>query len=128
MSIVIFRKAELDFLLNSPMGTVGRHLAEKGRRIVVAAKAQVGVDTGRLRASIHMRHLRSSAGQYIEVGSSVRHALAHHEGTRPHMIFPTRASVLRFSAGGRVIYTHMVRHPGTKPNKYLTDNLYLIRL
>jgi hypothetical protein len=127
MATIIFRRKELDTLLNSPLGLVGRHLAAKGRKIVVAAKAQVGVDTGRLRASIHMRHLRSAAGQYIEVGSSVRHALAHHEGTRPHMIVPNRARVLRFSAGGRVVYTHMVRHPGTRPNKYLTDNLYLIR-
>lgn len=127
MATIIFRRKELDTLLNSPLGLVGRHLAAKGRKIVVAAKAQVGVDTGRLRASIHMRHLRSAAGQYIEVGSSERHALAHHEGTRPHMIVPNRARVLRFSAGGRVVYTHMVRHPGTRPNKYLTDNLYLIR-
>ena len=124
---VVFRPAELDTLLNAPGGTVGRHLASVGRSIVAAAKGQVGVDTGRLKASIHMRHSRSGVGQYIEVGSPLKHALVHHEGSRPHLIVPNRSQVLRFTAGSRVIYTHMVRHPGTRPNRYLTDNLYLIR-
>lgn len=124
---IVFRRPVLDNLLNQPGGAVGRHLASVGRRIVLAAKRQVGVDTGRLKASIHMRHSRSGVGQYIEVGSSVKHALVHHEGSRPHLIVPNRAQVLRFTAGTRVVYTHMVRHPGTRPNRYLTDNLYLIR-
>lgn len=127
MATVIFRKKELDTLLNSPTGTVGRYLALKGAILMRAAKDQVGVQTGKLRASIHMRHSRRGAGQFIEVGSPLKYALMHHEGTRPHIIVPNRARVLRFSAGGRVVYTHAVRHPGTRANKYLTDNLYLIR-
>jgi hypothetical protein len=124
---VVFRPAEIDTLLNSPAGTVGRYLAAVGHQIMIAAKQQVGVDTGRLKNSIHMRHFRSGVGQLIEVGSSLNYALLHHEGTRPHLITPNRAQVLRFSAGSRVIYTHQVKHPGTRPNRYLTDNLYLIR-
>lgn len=124
---VVFRPAELDTLLNSPAGTVGRHLAAVGHQIMIAAKQQVGVDTGRLKNSIHMRHFRSGVGQLIEVGSSLNYALLHHQGTRPHLITPNRAQVLRFTAGSRVIYTHQVKHPGTRPNRYLTDNLYLIR-
>ena len=42
-------------------------------------------------------------------------------------ITPDTAEVLRFSSRGRIVYTRVVRHPGTKPNKYLADNLYLIR-
>ncbi len=124
---VVFRPKSLDHLLNEPYGPVGRHLNERGRRIVVAAKGQVGVKTGRLKSSIHLRHDRDIRGQYIKVGSPLRYALAHHEGTRPHMIVPNRSRVLRFSAGARVVYTHMVRHPGTRANKFLTDNLYLIK-
>jgi hypothetical protein len=124
---IVFRPAALDNLLHEPSGTVGRHLAAVGRRIVAAAKQQVGVDTGRLKNSIHMRHVRAGVGQFIEVGSPVKHALVHHEGSRPHLIVPNRAQVLRFTSGSRVIYTHTVRHPGTRPNRYLTDNLYLIR-
>jgi hypothetical protein len=124
---VVFRPAAMDTLLNSPAGTVGRHMAAVGYKIMIAAKQQVGVDTGRLKNSIHMRHFRSGIGQLIEVGSPLKYALLHHEGTRPHLITPNRAQVLRFTSGSRVIYTHQVRHPGTRPNRYLTDNLYLIR-
>jgi hypothetical protein len=124
---VVFRPAALDTMLNSPAGIVGRHMAVTGLQIMIAAKRQVGVDTGRLKNSIHMRHFRSGIGQVVEVGSPLKYALMHHEGTRPHLITPNRAQVLRFSSGSRVIYTHAVKHPGTRPNRYLTDNLYLIR-
>jgi hypothetical protein len=125
---VVFYKPVLDEVLKSPNGMVGRYLAERGRRIVIAARMQAGVKTGKLKASIHMRHeVGGTSGQYVKVGSSLHYALLHHEGTKPHIIVPNRASVLRFSSGGRVIYTHAVRHPGTRPNRYLTDNLYLIK-
>lgn len=126
MAIVNIRKAELDFLLNNPSGSVGRYLARKGSMITVAARAQVGVRTGALRASIHMRHLRDSRGQFVRIGSSLNYALLHHEGTKPHLITPNRAQVLRFVKGSRVVYAHAVMHPGTKPNKFLTDNLRLV--
>ena len=125
--VVVIRKAELNFLLDSPSGDVGRYLARKGRMVQVAAMAQVGVRTGALRSSIHMRHLRDSRGQFIKVGSSLNYALLHHEGTKPHIIVPDRATVLRFVSRGRVVYAHAVMHPGTKANRYLTDNLKLVK-
>jgi hypothetical protein len=124
---IIFRPRALDFLLNDPYGPVGRHLFARGRIIMAAAKNQVGVKTGRLKASIHMRQERDPLGQQVRIGSPLSYALMHHEGTRPHIITPNRSQVLRFTSGGRVIYTHAVKHPGTRPNRYLTDNLYLIR-
>lgn len=123
---VNIHKTELDFVLNNPSGDVGRYLARKGRIITIAAKAQVGVRTGALRASIHMRHLRDSRGQFVRVGSALNYAYLHHEGTKPHVITPNRAQVLRFTTRGRVVYAHAVMHPGTKPNRYLTDNLRLV--
>lgn len=124
---VVFNKPAMDEMLRNPSGMVGRYIAERARRVVVAAKMQAGVKTGRLKNSIHMRHMRGGpAGQYVMVGSNLHYALLHHEGTKPHLIVPNRSTVLRFSSGGRVIYTHAVRHPGTRPNRYLTDNLYLV--
>lgn len=117
----------LDKLLNSPRGNVGAYLFIKGQKIRTAARAQVGVDTGALKGSIHVRQGRTGPGQYVEVGSPLSHALMHHEGTKPHVILPSRAKVLRFTSGSRVIYTRMVKHPGTRPNRYLTDQLYLIK-
>ncbi len=127
MATVVIRRAELDFMLNNPSGDVGRYLAKKGRIIQAAARAQVGVRTGALRASIHMRHLRDSRGQFIKVGSSLNYALLHHEGSKPHIIVPDRATILKFATRGRVVYAHAVRHPGTKANRYLTDNLKLVK-
>ena len=116
---------ELDFLLNNPAGNVGRDLAKRGRKVLDAARSQVGVDTGRLKASLKSNQSRDARGQFVMVGSKLNHALMHHEGTRPHIITPSRSQVMVFNKGGRVIYATQVRHPGTKPNRYLKDNLYL---
>ena len=114
-------------MLNNPSGDVGRYLAKKGRIVQAAARAQVGVRSGALRSSIHMRHLRDSRGQFVKIGSALNYALLHHEGTKPHIIVPNRATVLRFVSRGRVVYAHAVMHPGTKANRYLTDNLNLVK-
>lgn len=122
-------RGEFDRYFNAPSGTTGRYLANRGRLIVAAAKAQVGVDTGALRSSIGMTHYRGVGGQYLRIGSNNKIALIHHEGTRPHAIEARdQHKMMRFSSGGRTIYTRKVRHPGTRPNHYLTDNLKLIRV
>jgi hypothetical protein len=41
------------------------------------------------------------------------------KGTRPHEIRPVNASVLAFEIGGRIVFTPLVRHPGTKPNPFM---------
>jgi len=115
-------------MLNGVGGKVHNHLIRRAKAIIIAAKRQVGVDTGTLRASIHMRHRRSARGQSVWIGSIEPIALVHHEGTRPHTITPARAPAMRFSAGGRMVYSRTVRHPGTKPNRYLSDNLYIAHL
>lgn len=119
-------KQPLDNLLTAPSGEVGRHLAAKGALITAAAKAQVGRKTGALRASIHMRHKRNTRYQYIEVGSKLKYARMHHEGTKPHLIYPQKKTVLRFFSKGQIVHTHLVRHPGTRPNRYLSDQLKLV--
>lgn len=126
---VVFKedKVGFDYVFRSTRGPVGLYLRRIGSRILAAAKSQVGVRTGALRASLHMRHFRDPRGQYIRIGSSMKYALLHHEGTRPHLILPRKRQVLRFYSRGQIVVTHMVRHPGTRPNRYLTDNLKLVR-
>jgi hypothetical protein len=51
---------------------------------------------------------------YIVVGTEDEIWQYQDEGTRPHPIVPRNAKVLRFPAGGRVVYTKRVNHPGTK--------------
>ena len=137
--ITTFNYAEIDKLLNSPSGNTGRHLEKKAERLRDAARMQAGFNTGRLRRSIRVYGLRRSAmGQQIQIGSSVPYALMHHEGTRPHMIYPKNHRFLKFkpgrgaSAGWNVladgsVLARKVRHPGTKPNRYLSDSVKYIR-
>jgi len=113
----------MDYMLTNPNGDVGKYLSSRGKLVTALAKRQVGVRTGALRASIHMRHLRDSRGQYLWIGSELNYALLHHEGSRPHMITPNRAKMLKFQSRGRTVFAHVVMHPGTKANKYLSDNL-----
>lgn len=122
---ITWNKTELGMLLDNPEGPVGRDLARRGRKVLIGATIQVGVDTGRLKKSLKMTHERGTRGQFVMVGSKLNYALMHHEGTRPHIITPNRAQVMVFNKGTRVIYATSVRHPGTKANRYLKDNLYL---
>jgi hypothetical protein len=113
----------LDKLINDPDGEVGRYLSKKGDQIRAIARSRVGVRTGRLKATIHKRHLRDPRGQYVLIGNDAPYAYYHHEGTRPRTIRPTSSKVLKFTSRGRVVFAHQVLHPGTKPNKYLLDAL-----
>ena len=120
-----WNNAGLDYLLKNPLGPVGRSLSKRGLRVANAARRQVGVDTGALKRSISISHKRDARGQFVRVGSPLSYALMHHEGTKPHIITPHRSQYLVFTKEKRVIYATSVRHPGTEPNRYLTDNLYL---
>lgn len=113
----------LDNLLNNPNGDVGNYLKGKGREILTMAKSLVGVRTGTLRNSLHMRHMRDARGQYVWVGSTLDYALAHHEGTAPRTITPKNGKVLRFTSRGSIVYAHSVQHPGTRANRYLSNAL-----
>lgn len=124
--VFVPNKVGMDFVLKNPYGTVGSFLRAGANKVTAAAKAHVGVNTGALQSSIKYTQERTSYGQRVVIGSSLGYALAHHEGTRPHRITAKSGGMLRFSKQGRVIYSRSVMHPGTKPNKYLSDNLPLV--
>lgn len=123
---IVWRQIPLDVLLKQPQGEVGRWLRKRGTMIQSAAKAQAGIKTGALKASIKLIHERTVFGQMLTIGSPLSYALVHHEGSRPHVITPKNAKMLRFTSKGRVVYARTVLHPGTRPNRYLADNLYMI--
>jgi hypothetical protein len=50
------------------------------------------------------------------------------EGTRAHEIRPRFKKVLRFTAGGRVVFAMRVRHPGTKANDFFERGSQRARL
>ena len=130
-----WRAVPVDTLLNNPYGPVGRDLYRRARNVQQAAKGigprrrQVGVNTGRLRDSIQIKQSRRPGGQWAggqraEVGSDLPYALLHHEGSRPHVILPVRRKALSFPVKNGIIVTKRVNHPGTRPNPYLSANLY----
>jgi hypothetical protein len=148
--IVTWDNAALAALEREQRRPIVRDLIRRGNRVQQAARRQirfghVGVGGraarhGRLnlRDTIHVRLVHGGAYTgflggdesglpVVTVGSEDPIALLHHEGTRPHVIVPRNAAYLVFwsDRAGRVIYTKRVMHPGTKPNRYLTDNLHL---
>lgn len=117
---------ELREYLNTPKGDLWPYLHVRGKDAVAGAKAMVGVRTGALQRSIHMKHLGNVTGQYIWIGSKLNYAYAHHEGTRPHIITakPGKELVFRGSRSRVLVHTPVVKHPGTRPNPYLRAQLY----
>jgi hypothetical protein len=125
ISTLTLNREVLDRALNNPNAEqVGAWMRKRGDLALGAAKRQVGVKTGALRRSLRMSHLRNSTGQYLTIWTMNSIAYIHHYGTRPHIIRPKQGNkVLKFSRGSQVVYTRVVKHPGTKPNPYLTDQL-----
>jgi hypothetical protein len=126
-TIYVENKGSTFHLLKDPTGVVGRYMFERGLKIMAAAKVKVGKTTGALAASINISQEPTTTGQKMTIGSPLRYAFYHHEGTRPHLIRADSGGFLRFSSRGRIVYSRQIMHPGTRPNRYLTSFLYMVR-
>lgn len=129
------------FVLRGPQGPVVRSLFKEAEYVKKDAKRRVGVGTvppagprrtrrpGTLRDSIVKRIANRGGEISVEVGSDDEIALWHHEGTRPHQITPRRAPRLVFywAKVGSVVSFPRVSHPGTQPNRFLTDAVRALR-
>lgn len=96
-------------------------LRRVGPMVVNRAKILAPVDTGRLRASIGPpQYSRTwTLRPQVTVSANVDYAQMVHDGTRPHIIRPRNAQVLRFLVNGRVQYARVVHHPGTRARPFL---------
>lgn len=115
-------------VFESQSGLVGRDIDRRATRVQQVAKSLVGTRyaTGRLRRDITKRWVTSRSGRMvIQVGSAnVKHALMHHEGTKPHIIRAKNAKVMRYvNRDGNVVFAQRVFHPGTRANRYLEKAL-----
>lgn len=128
--------AEVARLMRDGQGGIFRFMSVIGDRIKTNAKARVGVyrkdprdpiprrrRPGTLRDSIVKRVTIVGGDIVVLVGSDDEIALIHHEGTPPHTITARRRPMLAFysAKAGRVVRVRSVRHPGTRPNRYLAD-------
>jgi hypothetical protein len=63
--------------------------------------------------------IRLSSGRKLRISSPKKHALFIEHGTRPHVIRPRRAHMLKFMWRGKLTFARKVNHPGTRPYRFL---------
>jgi hypothetical protein len=114
-------RTRIQRMLRLPGGVVHRNMERRLRR--VEAEAIRGAP-GSMKQRIRVQIQRAPGGEFRGV-VKVEHPAAIFvvNGTRPHLIRPVRARVLRFTVGGQVVYARLVRHPGNKPNDFLRKAL-----
>lgn len=125
-------------LLRSPDGPMGRHMIRKATVFQAAARAQIAPHrkSGCLEDTIVKRLVEIDGHLAVRVISDTSpcsptrtsYSLFVHEGTQPHPIFAKNGGLLRFfwangPQGAGVYFFRSVNHPGTKPIRFLTDNL-----
>jgi hypothetical protein len=71
--------------------------------------------TGKLAGSI----VKEMGDGEASIQALAPHAMYVVKGTAPHEIRPVNASVLAFEVSGKMVFTPLVRHPGTKPNPFM---------
>jgi hypothetical protein len=77
------------------------------------------VRTGYLASTIY-KQVSDSEGI---VGVAASYAQVVVEGSAPHEIRPANGRVLAFMIAGKMIFTPIVHHPGTKPNTFMENAL-----
>lgn len=91
-----WNQAELDHLLKSTAGPLGKYLGGVAARVETAAKGRCPVDTGRLRSSINWRVELHEGELCGVVATSADYARFVHDGTkyvdaRPFLVDGLRA-------------------------------------
>jgi HK97 gp10 family phage protein len=119
-------EVQLQVLLRSDDGVVGKDAMRRGRKVEAAAKRRVRVRTGRLQRSIKARRDRSDGEAAVIVEATAKHARFVHEGTGIYgptglPIQPKTRSVLKFRVGGVTIFAPSVR--GQQGTHFLRDAL-----
>jgi hypothetical protein len=125
-------------LMRGPRGPVGRYLMERATVFQAAARRQAPRRTGCLQDSIVKRMVLLDGGLAIFVVSDTKpcsptrtsYSLFVHEGSQPHDIFAKNPSnLLVFTINGATVFVNTsntpVHHPGTRANRFLSDNLHL---
>lgn len=140
---VVIDPRKLAEFIRSPQGPVYRRMARDAQDVKTEARRLVGVYVppdaysaanrarrpGTLRDSIVTRVVMKNGVPDWQVGSMDPIAMLHHEGTPPHVIAARNVPRLVFfwKRVGRVIAFPSVNHPGTQPNRFLTNALNILR-
>jgi hypothetical protein len=123
---LIIDGAAVQMMLHSPDGAVGRFMIGRAQVVQNAAIIQCPKRTNKLSESIVKRFYDSPAGFTVSIAALQPYAVFVHEGTKPHVI--NGNPLLAFAwpkMGEGTFFFRSVHHPGTKPNRFLSDNLPL---
>lgn len=110
----------------STQGPVGAYFKDLGKGGVRFAKQKVSIESGKLYRSINTYTGIMYGNVYTDYGSSNRIAYIHHEGAKRHGIKARNPNgYLRFywKKRQRWVTVKSVKHPGHRPNPYLTYRL-----
>ncbi|PVX26225.1 MAG: hypothetical protein CW691_02130, partial [Candidatus Bathyarchaeum sp.] len=105
--------------------TVAKILDEETKQLLIERLAEFAYYQAFFNAPWKTGKLVRSIVTKIEEGEAKLQVLVPYakfvvEGTRPHEIRPVSANVLVFKAkSGDLVFTRLVRHPGTKPNPFI---------
>lgn len=126
---VTIDEAAMHQLLYSAGGPIGKHMTKVTLKVHGVAKIIAPVDSGQLRNDISWKIEATPRGPVGRVYNRVKHALYVHEGTRAHVIRPTRAKLLAFKprGSGRTVFAKVVHHPGTRANRYLRRAVEMVK-
>lgn len=135
---VVIDPARLARFFRDENGPLLRRLSVDAEAVRSEAKRLVGYNDSpyrkasgpHLRDTIVKRFVESGRdGVAVQVGTEHPVALWHHEGTFAHVIRPRTKPFLVFywAKVGRVVRMRSVNHPGTRPNRFLTDALRVLR-
>ncbi|WP_434593247.1 hypothetical protein [Streptomyces sp. A5-4] len=101
-------------------GVVARRLADRTQRTARIAEREAPGTMGRYITWKVENGPQGLQGVIVCDHPATRFVL---DGTRPHIIRPRRAKVLRFEVRGREVFAAYVRHPGTRANNFLARAL-----
>ena len=107
---------EFDAVAQKISGALKQKLIERLVDVAFAAAFWgAPVKTGYLASTI-----TKSVGQGEgSIQANASYAAAVEYGTAPHEIRPVNGGVLAFEAAGKIVFTPLVHHPGTKANPFM---------
>jgi hypothetical protein len=109
---------EFSELAQKLSGPLKQKLIERVTDIAFAAAFWAApVRTGYMASTVY-KQISDSEGV---VGVAASYARVVVEGSAPHEIRPANGEVLAFMIAGKMIFTPIVHHPGTKPNPFMQN-------
>lgn len=129
MAVVVkIYKGPLNKVLLSRGGAVGKYMTRNGDKVIASAQALSPVDTGKYKNSFKKSLEEVPTGIAVVVRNTTPYAIFVEKDTKPHIIVPRNAKVLRFPKNGKIVFAARVKHPGSRGQSVLLRALRSLRV